>query len=83
MFLEFGSFEVMWMDLESVIQSEVNIYQTLMRIHTESRKLVEMNLFEGRNRGAEVENRLMEHGGKESAGQTESSVDIYTPSCAK
>ena len=73
----------MWMDLESVIQSEVNIYLTLMHIPTESRNLVEMNLFEGRNRGAEVENRLMEHGGKESAGQTESNVDIYTPPCAK
>ena len=45
MFLEFGSFEVMWMDLESVIQSEVNIYQTLMRIHEASKAPVKSDIF--------------------------------------
>ena len=80
--LEFGSLVVMWMDLESVIQSEVrkrkSTYLILMHIHMESRKMVEMNLFEGRNRGAEVGNRLVEQGGKESVGQTESTL-TYIP----
>ena len=44
----------------------------------EFRKMVEMNLFEGRNRGAEVGNRLVEQGGKESVGQTESTL-TYIP----
>ena len=48
---EIGSFVEMWMDLESVIQSEVsqkekNKYRILMHI-CESRKIVKMNLFVG------------------------------------
>ena len=48
---EIGSFVEMWMDLESVIQSEVsqkekNKYRILMHI-CESRKIVQMNLFVG------------------------------------
>ena len=48
-----GSFVEMWMDLESVIPSEVsqkekNKYCILIHIYTESRKMVQMNLFAGK-----------------------------------
>ena len=46
------SFVEMWMDLESIIQSEVsqkekNIYRILTHIHVESGKMVQMNQFAG------------------------------------
>ena len=49
---EIGSFVEMWMDLETVIQSEVsqkekNIYRILTHIHVESGKMVQMNQFAG------------------------------------
>ena len=50
---EIGSFAEMWMDLESVIQSEgsqkeKNRYHILT--YMESRKLVQMNLFAGQEK---------------------------------
>ena len=49
---EIGSFVEMWMDLESVIQSEVsqkekNKYCILTHIYIEFRKMVQMNPFAG------------------------------------
>ena len=43
---EIGSFVEMWMDLETVIQSEVNKKEK-NTIYVESRKMVLMNLFAG------------------------------------
>ena len=46
----------------------------------ESRKMVEMNLFEGRNRGADVENRLVDARREGECGTNrEGSIDIHTP----
>ena len=58
------SVEVMWMNLEPVIQSKVRKKQILYVkcIYMESRKMVLMNLIADRNRGADVANRLLEMG---------------------
>ena len=50
---EMMPFAEMWMDLETVIKSEVsqkekNKYCILIHIYTESRKMVQMNLFAGK-----------------------------------
>ena len=45
---EIGSFVEMWMDLESVIQSEVRKRKTyIVYLGMESRKIILMNLFAG------------------------------------
>ena len=59
-----GSFVEMWMDLDSVIQSEVsqkekNKFRILMHI-CESRKMVQMTGLQGRNRDTDVENKRMD-----------------------
>ena len=46
----------------------------------ESRKMVLMNLFSGRNRDADIENRLVDTAG-EGDGGTESHIDVYTHCC--
>ena len=61
-------FVVRWMDLESVIQSEVsqkekNKYNMLTHIYMESKKkMVLMNLGEDRNKDADIENGLEDTG---------------------
>ena len=52
----------MWMNLEPVIQREVRKKKCM---YIESRKMVLMNLIADRNRGADVENGLVEMGGKQ------------------
>ena len=52
------------MNLEPVIQSEVcqnekNKYHILIQIHMESRRMVLMNLLQGRDRDTDTENRLV------------------------
>ena len=59
-----------WLNIELVIQNEVsqkekNQYLVLMYIYMESRKMVLMNFLQGRNRDADIENRLWTQQGKE------------------
>ena len=51
---EIGSFIVMWMDLESIIQSQVSqkVKKMCINAYIESRKMV----LQGRNRGTDVQN---------------------------
>ena len=53
-------------------------------IYVESRKMVLMNLLEGRNRDADVVKRLVDTAGEGEGGTNgESSIDICTPRCIK
>ena len=73
---EIGSFVEMWMDLESVIQSEVsqkekNKYCILTHIYVEYRKVVQVNLFAGQESICRAGHSLLRcrewtcgHGGK-------------------
>ena len=80
---ETGSFVVMQMDLESFIQSEVR-----------KRKILYINMFmwnleiwfrwtylQGRNRGADLENRLMDTVEEEGCMYSESSIDVHCCCC--
>ena len=81
---EMGSFVMIWMNLVSVIQSEVsqkkkNKYCLLTHIYMESRKVVLMTLFAGPNRDTNVENGLADTAGEGEDGMSwESSFDIHT-----
>ena len=75
-------FPEIWIDLETVIQSEVshkkkNKYCTLM-FYLESRKLVQMTLFAKRNRNKDIENKCMDSNGEMGGGgmNWEIGVDI-------
>ena len=52
----------MWMDLESAIQSEVSSKEKnkYINIYVESRKMVQMNLLQSRNRDTDVEHKLVD-----------------------
>ena len=50
----------------------------------ESRKMILMNLFAGRNGDMDIENRPVDTGGEgESGTKGESSINIYIQPCAK
>ena len=82
------SFVEMWMDLESVIQSEVSQKEKnkhrILSIYVESRKMVRMNLFavwEKRHRRREC---TCGHSGEGVGGTNwEIRIDIYTLPCVK
>ena len=70
----------MWMDLETVMQSEVNqkegnSYRILT--HMESRKVVPMNLFTGQEQRPRCREQMCGHGAKERDGMNwTSGIDI-------
>ena len=79
---EIGLFVVMWMNLESVIQSEVTQKEKTnivhRRVYIESRKMELMNIFQGRNTDADIED-MWTQGGANWKVRT----DISTLSCVK
>ena len=52
----------MWMDLESAIQSEVSSKEKnkYINIYVESRKMVQMNLLQSRNRDIDIESKRVD-----------------------
>ena len=66
-----------WIEIHS------NIFSIYYCIYMESRKLVQMNLFAGRNRDTDVENRLVDFGERESGRIWERRTDMYTQPCIK
>ena len=66
-----GSFVVMWMDLQSVIQSEVNQKEkNKYHICMEYRKMVHMNLFSGQEQRRRCRKWMCRHRG-EGEGETD------------
>ena len=58
---EFESGELRWMNLKSIIQSEVRERKILyINSYMESRKIILMKLFAGQNRDPDIENRLVD-----------------------
>ena len=57
-----------WMNLEPIIQSEVSQKEKykycILTIYMKSKKIL-MNLYQGSNGETEIENRLMDTGGRE------------------
>ena len=65
------------MDLESVIQSEVRLKEKnkYINIYVESRKMVQMNLLQKRNRDTDVEHKRVDTGRRE--GRWDDFVRVY------
>ena len=65
------------MDLESVIQSEVRLKEKIkyINIYVESRKMVQMNLLQKRNRDTDVEHKRVDTGRRE--GRWDDFVRVY------
>ena len=65
------------MDLESVIQSEVRLKEKnkYINIYVESRKMVQMNLLQNRNRDTDVEHKRVDTGRRE--GRWDDFVRVY------
>ena len=71
------------MNLEPVIQSEVcqnekNKYHILIQIYMESRRMVLMNLLQGRDRDTDAENRLVDTMREGKGRRRESSIEAHT-----
>ena len=65
------------MDLESVIQSVVSLKEKnkYINIYVESRKMVQMNLLQNRNRDTDVEHKRVDTGRRE--GRWDDFVRVY------
>ena len=85
--LAFRSFAVMWMNLESVIQSEVSQKEKnkyyILNIYMESRKMVQMKYLQGRNRDTDTENSHMDMVMGEGGKGRKNCTDIYILPCGK
>ena len=74
---EIGLFVEMWLDLETVIQSEVsqkekNKYRMLTHIYgSKKKKMVLMNLVAGHNKDTDIENGLEDTVGEGKLGRSE------------
>ena len=87
---EIGSLVVMWMDLESVIQSEVSQSERkkqVLYINTymwNLEKWYKITCLQGRNRDIDIENGYVDIEGEREGGMDwESITDIHTQSCVK
>ena len=84
---ELESLLVRWMNLESVIQSEVsqkekNKYHILTHVYMESRKMVLMNIFVGQRWRHRHGEQTCGHGGKGDSGTNrEGSLETYVILC--
>ena len=62
---EIKSFAAKWMDLETVILSEVSQTNIIFyHLYVESNKMILMNLLQSRNRLRDFENKLMDSKGE-------------------
>ena len=77
----------MWMNLESVIQSEVSQKEKskyhILNIYMESRKMVQMKYLQGRNRDTDTENSHMDMVMGEGGMGKKNCTDIYILPCGK
>ena len=64
---EIGSFAEMWMDPESVIQSEVSQKEKQKQIYGASRKMAPMNLFAGQEQRRKCREHTCGHSGERRA----------------